>query len=113
MNPYIAGGVAGVVGLIVGFFLDRLLKGSAYKGRDEILQQAERDAENYRKDQEIKAKEEMLERREQLEEKLEELREGVRDRERENRQARSTAQGAAERLRQKRTDAADNAIETE
>jgi ribonuclease Y len=83
MNPYIAGGVAGVVGLVLGFLIDRLLKGSAYKGRDEILQQAERDAENYRRDQEIKIKEEMLERREQLEVKLEELREGVRKQERE------------------------------
>ncbi len=83
MEPYIAGIVTGVVGLVLGFFLDRFLKGSAYKGRDEILQQAERDAENYRRDQEISLKEELLKRREQLDQKLDELKEGVRKQERE------------------------------
>lgn len=83
MDPYLAGGVAGVVGLALGFFVDRIRKGSAYQGRAEILQQAERDAENLRKDQEIGLKEEMLKRREELELRLDASREELRKRERE------------------------------
>lgn len=80
---YIGAVIAGVVGLVVGFFVDRIIKGGAYKTRDEILEQAARDAENYRRDQEIALKEEMLKRRESLEQKLEEARGGLRERERE------------------------------
>ncbi|APZ96170.1 ribonuclease Y [Fuerstiella marisgermanici] len=80
---YIGAAVAGVVGLVVGFFVDRIIKGGAYKTRDEILQQASRDADNLRKDREIALKEEMLKRREKLELKLEESRDALRKRERE------------------------------
>ncbi len=83
MNPYVVGGIAGVVGLAIGFFIDRLIKGGAYKTRDELLKQAERDADNLRRDKEIELKEEMLKRREQLEQKLDEARDGLRDRKRE------------------------------
>ncbi|MEQ9411942.1 MAG: ribonuclease Y [Fuerstiella sp.] len=75
--------IAGVVGLVIGFFVDRIIKGGAYKTRDEILEQAHRDADNHRKDQEIALKEEMLKRREKLELKLEEARDVIRERERE------------------------------
>lgn len=80
---YIGAAVAGVVGLVVGFFVDRIIKGGAYKTRDEILEQASRDADNLRKDREIALKEEMLKRREKLELKLEESRDALRKRERE------------------------------
>lgn len=82
MNPYIAGAIGGVVGIVVGFLIDRLMKGSAYKTRDEIVKLAERDAENYKRDKEIELKEEILKQREQLEQKLEQQRESVRERER-------------------------------
>ena len=82
MNPYIAAAIGGVVGVVVGFLIDRLMKGSAYKTRDEIVKQAERDAENYKRDKEIELKEEILKQREQLEQKLEQQREAVRERER-------------------------------
>lgn len=82
-DPLIVGLIAVVVGLVAGFFVDRILKGSAYKTRDEILRQAERDAENLLKDQELKVKEEMLKRREALESRLDEQRNQVRNRERE------------------------------
>ncbi|MCA9057019.1 MAG: ribonuclease Y [Planctomycetaceae bacterium] len=82
-DPLIAGIITGVVGLAVGFFVDRLIKGSAYKTRDEIVRQAERDADNLMKDQELKIKEEMLKRREELDAKLEESRDQMRERERE------------------------------
>ena len=82
-DPLIVGSFAGIVGVGVGYFVDRLIKGGAYKTRDEIVQQAQRDAENLRKDQELKIKEDMLRRREELESKLEESRNQLRGRERE------------------------------
>ena len=82
-NPMIVGVVAAIVGLVAGYFVDRLIKGGAYKNRDEIIKQAERDAENLRKDHELKLKEDMLRRRESLESKMEETRGQQRERERE------------------------------
>ena len=82
-NPMIVGAVAAIVGVAIGYFVDRLVKGGAYKTRDEIVRQAERDAENLKKDQELKLKEDMLKRREALESKLEEARGSQRDRDRE------------------------------
>ncbi|MCA9082435.1 MAG: ribonuclease Y [Planctomycetaceae bacterium] len=80
---YIVAGIAGVAGIAVGLLIDRMIKGSAYKSRDEIVQQAERDAENLRRDRELELKEEILKRREELEQKLDESRNALRDRERE------------------------------
>ncbi len=82
-DPLIVGSFAGIVGVGVGYFIDRLIKGGAFKTRDEIVQQAHRDAESLRKDQELKIKEDMLKRREELETKLEESRNQLRIRERE------------------------------
>jgi ribonuclease Y len=56
--------VALAVGIGVGWFLDRQLRGKAYQSRDEILAQAQRDADNLRKSQELAGKEELLARRE-------------------------------------------------
>lgn len=75
--------VAGVIGLAIGFVLDRAAKGGAYKTRDQILQQADRDAATLRKDKEIELKEHMLKQREELEQKLNVTRDALRDRERE------------------------------
>ena len=74
--------IAGVIGLAIGFFLDRAIKAGSYKTRDQIIEQAKFDAESYRKDQEIAHKEEMLKRREELEKKLDEVRDALRDKER-------------------------------
>ncbi|MCH2210425.1 MAG: ribonuclease Y [Fuerstiella sp.] len=84
MDPSVVGAAvaAGLAGIALGFFFDRLRKGSAYQGRDEILEQARRDAENNRRNEEIVLKEEMLKRREEQEQKLEQLRDKIRDRER-------------------------------
>ena len=73
-DPLIVGTLAGIVGIGIGYLVDRVIKGGAYKTRDEILQQAQRDAENVRKDEELKIKEDMLRRREELESRLEESR---------------------------------------
>lgn len=82
-SPMIVGVVAAIVGVAIGYFVDRLVKSGAYKTRDEIVRQAERDAENVRKDSELKLKEDMLKRREMLESKMEEARGTQRERERE------------------------------
>ncbi|MEO1984216.1 MAG: Rnase Y domain-containing protein, partial [Fuerstiella sp.] len=79
---YIVPAIAGGVGLAIGFFVDRIIKGRAYRTGDEIVAQAKREAENQVRDQEIALKEEMLKRREKLEQKLEESRDGLRERER-------------------------------
>src|SRR5688572_26182087 len=57
-------------GMGVGYWIDRLLRGAAYQRRDEILKQAEREAETHRKSQELAAKEELITRREDLEKEL-------------------------------------------
>ena len=82
-SPMIVGAIAAIVGVAIGYFVDRLVKSGAYKTRDEIVRQAERDAENVRKDSELKLKEDMLKRREMLESKMEEARGTQRERERE------------------------------
>ncbi len=83
MTELIVGVIAGIVGLAIGYLIDRVIKGGAYKTRDEIVQQAQRDAENVRKNEELKLKEDMLRRREELDAKIEESRGQLRTRERE------------------------------
>jgi len=74
---------AGVVGLIIGYAIDRVIKGRAHKTRDEILRDAERDADVLRSELELKLKDEELEKRSQLEAKMEKSRDQLRERERE------------------------------
>ena len=67
MEP-VLGALAGLVlGLGLGVFADRLIKGSAYRSRDAILAQADRDAEAAVKERQLAAKEDLLRRREELE----------------------------------------------
>ena len=76
-----------VVGLAVGgglgFFFERIKRGSAYQNRDQIIEQAKRDAEGVRKDEELKTREELLKRREELEASLNDTRDQLHQRERE------------------------------
>ncbi|MCA9025470.1 MAG: ribonuclease Y [Planctomycetaceae bacterium] len=81
MDP-VSAGIGLVIGAAIGYLVDRLIKGSAYRSRDQILQDAERDADNLRKTREIEAKEEMLKRREAIEDELNALREKLRSEER-------------------------------
>lgn len=71
-----------VIGALAGFFAERVIRGAAYKSRDEILQQAEHDAESVRKTGELQAKEEVLRRREAAEKELNATREELRNHER-------------------------------
>ncbi|MFO0918824.1 MAG: ribonuclease Y [Planctomycetaceae bacterium] len=73
--------VALLIGAGIGFFVERLLRGAAYKTRDEILQQAERDGENVRKAGELAAKEEVLKQREAAEKEFRAARDELRDHE--------------------------------
>jgi ribonuclease Y len=74
--------VALVGGAASGWYFERLLKGAAYKSRDEILAQAKADAETVRRQQELAIKEELIERREKLDKELDVRREQLRDEER-------------------------------
>lgn len=78
--------IAAVVGLALGgaagFFFDRLRRGAAFRTRDQIIQDAEREAENVRKSKELEAKEDLLRRRESLEKELGAARDEVREQER-------------------------------
>lgn len=81
MTELIIGVVAAVVGVALGFYFDRLRQGAAYKGRDDIIKQAEKDAENVRREQELAGKEELLKRREEMEKDLQSTRDKLRDQE--------------------------------
>ena len=74
--------VSGLVGLAAGWLLERLIRGAAYQQRDQILAQAQTDAETLRKSQDLAAKEDLLKRREVLERELGEVRDELRDQER-------------------------------
>ena len=82
MSSEIYGLIGLAIGAVVGFFLDRLLKGSAYRTSDQLVEDAQREADNIRKTSEIEAKEELLKRRESMEGELNQLREKVRQEER-------------------------------
>ncbi|MEX0701059.1 MAG: ribonuclease Y [Planctomycetales bacterium] len=82
MIQFLIGLIALAVGAAAGFFFDRLRRGAAFQARDEILRNAEREAENIRRQQELAAKEDLLQRRESLEKELNAARDEVRDQER-------------------------------
>jgi ribonuclease Y len=69
-------------GLAAGYWLERVLRGAAYQGRDDILKQAEREGETLRKSHELAAKEELIARREKLEKEMNTVRDELRDQER-------------------------------
>jgi ribonuclease Y len=70
------------LGVAGGFLVERLRQGAAYRGRDEILKQAEVEAANLIKSQELAAKEELLRRREAMERDIHATREELRETER-------------------------------
>ncbi len=82
MPPYLTAGISLLVGLILGWVADRLRRGSAYQTRDQIIEEARREADNLRKTSELEAKEELLQRRENLEKELNKVRDELREHER-------------------------------
>ena len=81
-NIIIAACVGIVIGGLVGFFADRMRQGAAYQRRDELIDQAKREAENVRKTEELASKEILLKRRQELEEESTKARDQLRDVER-------------------------------
>jgi ribonuclease Y len=80
---YVIGGILGIlIGGAIGFIVERAMKGGAYKTRDEIVEQAKREAENIAKTAELTAKEEGFRRREAVEKELNSARDGLRNQER-------------------------------
>lgn len=79
---YVAAAIALFIGGALGFFFDRLRMGSAYKQRDEIVAQAEREGQNILKEKELEAKAELMKRRETLQKELDVEREDLRQQER-------------------------------
>ena len=81
MDYVLVGLIALAIGAAAGFFFDRVRRGAAYQRRDEIIEQAQREAENVRRAQELEAKEEILKRREELENEIDKLRDELRGQE--------------------------------
>jgi ribonuclease Y len=81
-DPIVVGSVTLVVGGLIGLFFERIRLGSAYQDRDQIIEQAKRDAEAVKKDQELQAREELIKRREELEASLAESKDKLHQRER-------------------------------
>ncbi|MEP3481392.1 MAG: ribonuclease Y [Fuerstiella sp.] len=75
--------IGGLIGLAIGFLIDRAIKGGAYRAKAQILSDAKQEAQTLLKDQEIELNKEMLKRREKLDKKLDDARDVVRVRERE------------------------------
>jgi ribonuclease Y len=75
MNPYLGLLIGLAIGIPLGWLLDRLRQGAAYRTRDQLLTQTQREVENLLKTAELEAKEELLKRREELERELQ----GIRD----------------------------------
>src|SRR5581483_1343635 len=78
--------LAALVGLLVGFGIARLQDhfrlSSARASREEIVAQARLEAENFRKEAELKAKDEAFHRREEFNREIEQARNEVREQER-------------------------------
>ena len=83
MTEILVGVIALAIGGGIGFYFDRMRMGAAYKDRDQLLEQARRDADNIKKDEELKAREGLLKRREELEASLNKTRDDLHKRERE------------------------------
>ena len=69
-------------GVGAGLLLERVRQGAGYRTRDEIIKQAEVEAGNLRKSQELAAKEELFKRRESMERELQKSRDDLRELER-------------------------------
>jgi ribonucrease Y len=81
MTDYLIPLLTCIVGGGVGFFAERAIRGRAFKTRDDLVRDAERDAENIRKTAELTAKEDILKRREVAEKDLNSSREELRQHE--------------------------------
>ena len=82
MEYAVVGLVALVLGAAVGFYFERVRRGAAFQDRDAIIAQAQREADNLKRTEEIAAKEIVLKRREELDREMNKIRNELRDSER-------------------------------
>lgn len=82
MNPYITATIAGILAFIVGLALDRVLKGSAYQTRDDIVRSAQQEAENVRQKEELAGQQSLLQRREKIDSEINSRKDSLRESER-------------------------------
>src|SRR5712691_3494205 len=82
MDYAVVGLVALVLGAAVGFFFERVRRGAAYQDREAIIAQAQREADNLKRTEEIAAKEIVLKRREELDREMNKVLNELRDIER-------------------------------
>ncbi|MEX0716670.1 MAG: ribonuclease Y [Planctomycetaceae bacterium] len=82
MVDFLIGLAALAVGAAAGFFFERMRQRAALQTRDDILRNAEREADNIRRQQELAAKEDLIQRREALEKESNAVRDELRDQER-------------------------------
>jgi ribonuclease Y len=101
MEYVIPAAIGLAIGAAVGFMFDRMRQGAAYRDRDQILKDAEREAENLRKSKELEAKEDLLRRREALEKELGSARDEVREQERKIGKRETQLEEEQENLRKK------------
>lgn len=109
---YLIPAIALLIGVAIGFFVDRMRMGSAYRTRDELLKDAEKEADNIRRTREIEAKEEFLKRREELDRELDKHREKVRNQERDldKKEHRLNEQDAALKKRERMVEQMQNRL---
>ncbi|TWT58696.1 Ribonuclease Y [Thalassoglobus neptunius] len=110
--PIFEVGIGLALGSVIGFFFDRIRMGSAYRTRDDLIKDAEREAENLRKESELTAKEELLKRREEIESELDRVRDKLRQQEREidKRETRLDDQGESLKKRERMLEQMQNRI---
>jgi ribonuclease Y len=82
MPEVIVGLVALVLGGAIGFYFEKLRRGAAYQDRDAIIAQAQKEADNLKRTEEIAAKEILLKRREELDREINKIRDELREAER-------------------------------
>ncbi len=95
-------GIVGLVlGIVAGYFLDRVLKGSSFRTAAQIVEDARREADNVRKQSELNAKEDLLKRREALDRELEKTRNELREQERKLDKREATLEERTEDMRKR------------
>lgn len=82
MPEAIWGLIGVVIGAVGGLLVNHLRYGTVEQRRKEVLEQAEREVDNLRRDQELAAREDLIRRREELEQQLNSTRDQLREQER-------------------------------
>ncbi|HWL09028.1 MAG TPA: ribonuclease Y [Planctomicrobium sp.] len=82
MPPFVIAAIALAIGLLLGYFIDYLIKAKSHKSAEEIIKDAERRVEDIARKSELAAKDELIERKKKVDRELDKIREEVRQQER-------------------------------